>query len=133
VIIKQIILKELYAELNDLNIKDKRLYNKLPEIAESIAISITNDIKKNLSGKICQLKPQNKSILEKKDKNRIHIYPIIAEGRLCWSNFQGYFLRGNDKNNSNDIFLSQLFENYHNLVGEKIKIIVELQLSKNKK
>ena len=59
--------------------------------------------------------------------NRIHICLLTAEGKLCWSNFQGYFLRNDKYPDEDDIFLSQLFENYHNLVGEKIKIIVELK------
>ena len=50
---------------------------------------------------------------------------FIIEGRLYWSNFRGYFLRNYKYPDEGDIFLSQLFENYHNLVGEKIKIIIE--------
>ena len=63
--------------------------------------------------------------LEGGEVMKINIFPLIMEGRLCWSNLQGYFLRNYKYPDEGDIFLSQLFENYHNLVGEKIKIIIE--------
>lgn len=102
--IAQIILKELYAELNALGIIDEKLSDKLPKIAKSIARSITEDIKKNLSGKLCQLKPKNQV--------------VIAEGRIRKDRF--YHCCVNARNIG--IYFEESAKKHD---GKKVKIILE--------